>query len=97
MQEFIIWTTGAVVDRWLSPRGSGAGKDAVVSRSLEPVKASENGLYMLANWTGIVSQSAGNVIGAGRLNVGYILSKFSLPFSDVHLCAGVLLSPYFTV
>lgn len=94
MHEFVIWTTGAVVDRWLSPQGSGAGKDAVVSRSLE---ASENGLYMLANWTGIVSQSAGNVTGAGRLNVGYIPSKFSLPFSDVHLCAGVLLSPYCTI
>lgn len=68
----------AIVKRWLTSQSSGAGKDAMVSRSLEPVKASENGLYMLANWTGIVSQSAGNVTCVGRLNVVYILSKFSL-------------------
>lgn len=68
----------AIVERWLMSQGSGDGKDAVVSRSLEPVKASENGLYMLANWTGIVSQSAGNVTGAEGLNVVYILSEFSI-------------------
>lgn len=36
----------AIVERWLTSQGSGAGKDAMVSRSLEPVKASENGLSM---------------------------------------------------
>lgn len=52
----------AIVERWLTSQGSGTGKDAMVSRSLEPVKASENG--------------PGNITGAGDLNVAYILSKF---------------------
>lgn len=57
----------AILEGWLTSQGSGAGKEEMVGRSLEPVKASENGHDMLANWTGIVSQSAGNVTVVGRL------------------------------
>lgn len=47
----------AICERWLTSQGSVTGKDAMVSRSLESVKASENGYCMFGSWKGIIPQS----------------------------------------
>lgn len=65
----------SMVNRYIFPRNA----SIVVSRSLEPVKASENGHCMFGNWSGIVPQSGWKF----HCCTVYTVSKEAL--SDVHL------------